>query len=179
MTASTRDPEQTQVSPVLEQRSVRVLESLSLSHLYADKLHGLPISTTEDSSTDSWGCYLSRHNSARGRRNTLRLQLFRITHTPLTEVEAAVHEAQLVEFQRDDMHTHVHAEESFVETATILPGFGWVVLFGWDFSCCLIVFFFIFSSFLPRNGGNYNIGQNFSNAYFLHVWHINKNHTTQ
>lgn len=31
-------------------------------------------------------------------------------------MKAAVHEEKLVEFQRDDMDMHVHAEESFVET---------------------------------------------------------------
>lgn len=55
-------------------------------------------------------------------------------------MKAAVHEEKLAEFQRDDMHMHVHAEEPFVET-----GYNPTRVF-------LLVFFFSFPSLPPSPG---------------------------
>lgn len=92
---------------------------------------------------------------------------FRMAH--LTELKAGVREAKLAEFQRNDTHRHVHAEESSAETGYNTTRVGWFVL-GWGVGFG-VGFFFPFSSPpLPRRGGNYSISQNFFKRLFLHVF---------
>lgn len=100
---------------------------------------------------------------------------FRMAH--LTELKAGVGEAKLAEFQRNDTHRHVHAEESSAETGYNTTRVGWFVL-GWGVGFG-VGFFFPFSS--PPSPGEVETtvsAKTFLNAYFCTYSHMQKPYHT-